>query len=256
MDGDNTSIVDLRQKASMDNWWPRLTGVDVPTPETRKIKIREWDTATQFYEGVPMDDVPMDELVSCIEDVSGPPAFLRTDQASAKHFMAKASCVNSTDEGDVWDYVFELLNHNELAGLFGLPWKSLFVREWLDLDAEFTAFRGTPIAPEIRFFLLDGEVMQDGFYWPEDAINRPDKDDWRDRHVDLRRKAYRDDLFDGARFYAKRVSEEFEDGYWSVDFALTADDGWYCLDMAPGEISWHPDGCEKLVDPPEPMNAD
>ena len=48
---------------------------------------------------------------------------------------------------------------------------------------------------------------------------------------------------------AKKVGEEFDEGYWSLDFALTKDGDWYAIDMALGGASYHPPGVEK---PPKP----
>jgi len=250
MSGEYTSdterVVDLRKQSSMDYWWPRLAEVDVPTPDTRRIEIRNWDEATEFHEDLPMQDIPMGTLTNCIKDVGGPPAFLRTDQASAKHFMEKASRVTSTDGDDLYDYVFELLTQNELAGFSGLPWRSIYVREWLPLWSDYSAFRGTAIAPEVRVFVLEGEVRQSGFYWPKDAIKQPNIDDWEKRHDRTRKMALNSHRQGVVTRYAETLADEFDSGYWSVDFALTENDQWYCIDMARGEVSWHPDSCDKL----------
>lgn len=249
-------IKDLREKASMDYWWPRLAEVDVPTPQTVGVGMQEEqiEDSSDAEGGFTIKRPVTEDVIDAIETVGGPPAFLRTDQASAKHRMEKASKVDSLGEETVGVHVWNVIEHNEMAGFVGLPYKTFYIREWLDLAAEFTAFTGTPIAPELRFFLLGGEVMQNGFYWTEDAIRRPDADDWRERHVELRRTAFSDELNDAARFFAKRVADEFDTGYWSVDFALTTHDKWYCIDMAPGELSWHPESCEQLV--PDPRERD
>lgn len=250
--GDDHPEGDLHYQSSMDYWWPKLQDAGVRVPETHAIEVRDWDAAQEFHEGVPMGDVPMGEIRAAIEAVNGPPAFLRTDQASAKHRMDRASRVESVDDDELRDYVFELLNHNELAGFAGLPWTTIYVREWLDLCHRYTAFGGTPIAAEIRYFILDGKVEQWGFYWPEDAIKRPDTDDWQELHKQTRARATNAER----RAFPKvqEVAYEFDSGYWSVDFALTAQNEsldnpntWYCIDMARGEVSWHPEGCDKLA---------
>lgn len=38
---------------------------------------------------------------------------------------------------------------------------------------------------------------------------------------------------------AEKVAKRFE-GYWSVDFARLRDGRWVLIDMALGEVSWHP----------------
>jgi hypothetical protein len=41
---------------------------------------------------------------------------------------------------------------------------------------------------------------------------------------------------------------EVLDGYWSVDFACDTAGKWHMIDMARGEISWHPPNCEHYKD--------
>ena len=248
---DSEETDNVRQRSSMTHWYPRLEKTGVPTPETEWVHIRDWDAATEFTEGVPMPDI--DAVREAVETVGGPPAFVRSDQASDKHSMAKASRVTSTDEDHLFDHVFEVLQFNNLAGFTGLPFTDLAVREWFDLKHEFTAFGETPIASEIRVFLHEGDVHDYGFYWPADAIeqhgpthNNGDglRGDWRTLLSQVREHALgsaEDDVLP----LAEQVGEEFADGYWSVDFAETNDGDWYAIDMAVGKASWHPDGCEK-----------
>lgn len=233
----------VRKESSMRQWFPRLQETGVPVPETEWVPIREWEEATKFTETVPMPLVDLDAVREAIESVGGPPAFLRSDQASNKHGMGKASRVSQLDETHLYDHVFETLMYNEMA-FFPLPYTHLAVREWLDLKHEFTAFHETPIASELRFFINDGAVYDAGFYWPADAIKNPDSVEWKRELADLREHAL-SQVYDVADL-AERVAAEF-DGYWSLDFAETVDGEWYAIDMAVGAASWHPDG----VEPPE-----
>lgn len=240
---------ELRNQSSMRYWWPRLEDVDVPTPETicveaseQKIELGklpngEMDHLTCYYP----DD--MDDIRDSVRKLGGPPAFIRTDQASHKHNMEEGSRIDSLENVD--SNVWSVVEHNKMAGLGGLPYDRFYVREWLDLEHYYTAFRGTPIAVELRFFLYEGDVHSCGFYWPEDSIRRPSIDDWQEKHLWLRDSAFAKGTHYAAQTYAEKVADEFSEGYWSVDFALTEEEEWYCIDMARGEVSWHPEECDK-----------
>lgn len=245
---------EIREQCSMDYWWPRLRDVDVYTPETVSLEMEpyrwvmgELPNGEEDYLNVKRADV--DEIIDAIHRVGGPPAFIRTDQASAKHHMVEASHVPNNNRETVKSRQFRLIEENEMAGMFGLPYKSLYVREWLNLWHEFKSFvkSGTPIASEVRVFLLDGDVHSYGFYWPEDAIweHSVTEDNWRELHQHAYDMAMDPTRIKAVKKYARRVGEEFGEGYWSVDFALTESDQWYCIDMARGELSCHPEGCEK-----------
>lgn len=230
----------VRKRSSMRHWYPKLKAVEgVNTPDTEWVEIRDWEDAQEFTEGVPMGLIDDGEVIDAIESVGGPPAFIRSDQASHKHGMEKASKVTSTDPEHVHDHVFETLMFNELAGFEALPYTHLAVREWLDLKHEFTAFSGTPIASELRFFIRDGEAECYHFYWPAEAMRKPDAEDWEARLAQVRDHALAKADTE-VRPLAERVAGEF-DGYWSVDFAETVDGEWFAIDMAVGKASWHPE---------------
>lgn len=228
----------------MTNWWPRVRDLNVPTPETVRVGMMEMeidDGAPATDETTTAEVADYHEVAAAIEEVDGPPAFIRSDQMSEKHRMEEASKLSSTDSDEFGSNVWQLHEAHMMA--WGVPdAKCYYVREWLDLYHEFTAFTGTPIAAELRFFINNGSVHEVGFYWPEDAIRRPDNPNWKDKLASLRERTLgqRDEVAE----LAETVAQEF-DGYWSVDFAETVDGDWYLIDMARGEVSFHPDGCEK-----------
>lgn len=246
-----TNINDVREQSSMKTWWPRLKPLQVPTPTTVEVPGREgrMDLGT-----LPNGDpdyltchVPdgMERIRDAIVEVGGPDAFLRTDQASNKHDMDNGSRLTSLDMDHVESHVWNVISHNKSAGFVGLPYDRFYVREWLDLHHPFTAFNGTPIAPEIRFFIYDGDIHSSGFYWERQALLDVSQDDWERTHTELKEYTFEDDRYDRAVQHVRSVADEFSDGYWSVDFALTSDDEWYCIDMARGVASHHPPECEK-----------
>ena len=235
----------IRQAASMRYWWPKLKRCSVPVPETTVIPIREWEEATQFTEGVPVPDCT--EITPVIES-HGPPAFIRTDQASNKHKMKTSSKVASSDYETVRDHVCYLIRFNKMAGFTGLPWRDIVVRDWLNLKHKFKAFEHTPVAAEIRLFIYNNTVKDYGFYWPEAALEQhfnhtPElPSEWKTKRDQLEQEALSD--VDTVQSLAQTVAEEFS-GYWSIDFAQTTNDGWYAIDMAPGIASQKPEGCTK-----------
>lgn len=243
-------VADAQEQSSMDHWWPRLKGVDVMVPETVAVEIAGEGT---FQDGLTLPVPDEGELRAAIETVGGPPAFLRSDVTSTKHDMGKGSRVETLDGAKA--NIAGIVEQHHLA--WGMPMPSTYyVREWLDLDSKFRAWAydhhdyATPIAPELRFFLLDGEIHDFGFYWPKDAIRKPDTDDWEAKWEQTRDVALNDHRVNAAETYARRVAEEFDTGYWSVDFALTRRDQWYAIDMARGELSFHPESVERAVADP------
>lgn len=236
---------ELREETSMTHWWPRVADLDVPTPQTVRVGVE----AVSIDDGAPATDGTMSvefpdkaDLADAIETVGGPPAFVRSDQMSEKHRMDQGSKFTSADPEAFGSNAWTLLERHLMA--MGVPRpQCYYVREWLDLNHAFTAFGGTAIASELRWFINDGEIHDVDFYWPADAIQRPDSETWREDLAALREHAL--NAVEVVEPYVQTVAEEFDSGYWSVDFAETADNDWYLIDMARGEVSWHPDGVEK-----------
>lgn len=228
--------------STMEHWWPRLQTVDVPVPETVQIGCEE----QKVGDGSLTCCVPdKGDVVEAVEEVGGPPAFLRSDETSCKHKMLHGSKIGGADPAEI-----------RLGGLveahfgFGAPDpSSYYVREWLDLWHLFRSFgdSATPVACEVRTFLYDGELHDAGFYWPENSIweHAATEDNWPALLEETRERAFDDAAVWEA--HAEAVAQEFDTGYWSVDFAMTSAEEWYCIDMARGEVSWHPDA----VDPPD-----
>lgn len=233
----------IRDQNSMDYWWPRLRSTDVRTPRTVRLEIAE---EREFQDGLALPVPDRAELHDAIETVGGPPAFLRSDLTSRKHRM-EASRIEEAEPTE--RVVAGVVEQHHLAMMMPMP-SSWYVREWLDLFHHYSAWAydhhdyHTPIAAEIRYFINEGEIHDAGFYWPEAAITRPDREDWRDLHQNLVKVTH--DARHRLGPFLESVCEEFDTGYWSVDFALTENRDWYCIDMARGEFSWHPEGIEQI----------
>lgn len=238
----------LQRQSSMDYWWPKLESVDVFTPETVRLEIVD---AKEYQGGLSLPVPDIDVMLSAIESVGGPPAFFRSDVTSRKHEMNRGSRI--VDAEKPLSHVGGIVEQHHMAMGMPMP-SSYYVREWLNLYHEYKSFAdsATPIAAEVRFFLLDGELHDYGFYWPEESIweHAATKDNWRELHERVKETALNGVRVGNLKKYARRVANTFDEGYWSVDFALTDRDQWYAIDMARGELSWHPNSVEHAVEDP------
>lgn len=253
---------EVRQAASATHWLPALEDLDLETqiPPTKSVEAEGFDPwlAAEHPENVP--DGLVDELHKALTQV-GPPAFLRTDQLSRKHRGLDA--VKAQTRDDIREIVSSLCEKHCALPVFPMP-EAFLVREWIDLDAAFTAFGGLPIAPEYRLFAgpcPDGEVrvVCGHRYWPKNAmqwpiteadpetgeVTRDEPDDWEqawERMWDQTTFAdYLRMIRDACK--AAAASQHKHAQTWSVDFALAETGDWYLIDMAPAASSWHPDDC-------------
>ncbi len=222
---------------SMLNWYPTLKDVEgVKTPKTEIVE------AERLSEDKGAIDYDYDEVLEAVEEVGGFPVFIRTDLSSAKHNMRNVSEVR--EEGELKKKIYDLALDNLCKSMFGLDFKALVVREWLDLKHDFEAFRGdAPIGYEIRAF-INGGIMCKHFYWPKGSIEKlhgihkpPDwEDKWRQTKVNTMKR------WEEVKPKVEAVSKVFSDS-WSLDFALAEDGTWYAIDMGKYEQSYHPPWC-------------
>lgn len=191
-----------------------------------------------------------DAVEQAVERVGGFPAFVRTEFTSSKHDFKDASVIASPDEID--ETIHQLIQEPVQRMI---PVGCLMIREYLDLDSYFTAFRGElPIGPEIRFF-IDDEVVCSHPYWEPDAIKDPSSREWRGR-LKAANDVVREEASDVAP-KAERVAELLTSEYpdappMSVDFARTNDGEWYAIDMAHAGTTHHPGDCKHEEEFPDP----
>jgi len=222
------------ERNSLTYWYPKVVETGVPTPKTVWVDLSRWlgrkgSILSWLLEGLPPS------LVSELRktaDSMGYPVFMRTDHFSGKHHYSETCYVETRD-----DLIYNLKNLLDYSIMLGLRVGAIVFREMLELDYRYRAFQGLPIAPEVRYFIRDGVVEEWFFYWPEDAIQLPDREDWKDLHSEMRELCKEEE--DIHRKLVERVAKKF-DGYWSVDFARLRDGRWVLIDMALGEVSWHP----------------
>lgn len=233
---------DLRKQSDMGYWFPLLKETDVPVPYTEKVPVHSETLDEGTINELTVTAADTTDVRDAVLDVGGPSAFLRTSQASDKHGLQSASKIDYLNESHIRSTIYSLATSMKMK--MGVPEPTAYyVREWLELSHEFTAFEGLPISQELRVFINDGEITSTGFYWPHDAIRHPSAEDW-EQLLTQTKEAALDDV-DYVHQLTERVAEQFDDGYWSVDFAKTTAGEWYCIDMARGELSWHPEACEK-----------
>jgi len=229
--------------------------VDFPQEITRKILSEVEDAgADELFEAC------LEKIKAVAEEI-GYPVFIRTDMASDKFGWEKTAYVRN--ESDLQSHIMMTLEFNEMAGILGLNYKAIVIREFLELDWRFKAFRGKmPVAKERRYFVKDGEVICHHPYWFKEAIQQAHKHDgttskylgyfphdlpntWEKMLKNLNLECREEVLI--LSDYAKTVSRSVE-GYWSVDFACDRDGKWYLIDMALGFASEHYPDCPKKLE--------
>lgn len=228
-------------KNCLSYWFPKLEAAGLPVPRTL---WRRWDGA--WYDVLEPDTpdqlVRAEALVAAVTQIVreiGAPCFLRTGRGSGKHDWPNTCYLPDLDQ--VQRHVYALCEWSGMADLLGLPVDVWVAREYLPVEPIFHAFAGMPVVPEMRYFVSEGVVCAARPYWPEDAIFRPSREDWRDRLRSMTAGLIADR--DEHEALALRVAEAFAgDGAWSVDVLLTRN-GWHVTDMAQAAHSW---GC-----PPE-----
>lgn len=229
-------------KTSFFYWWPKVKNLGIPVPRTECVHI-----GPQFRRDMlalfsgKLDHKPeWDERVEEGAAEIGYPLFLRTDLCSFKHDWKRSCFV--PDEASLRGHISCVVEGNEIVDIMGLDYRGLVFREYIPLEAPFTAFADLPIAKERRYFVEDGAVLCHHPYWPEDAIEQsslePSAENWRELLADLNRED--EDEVALLSSYAGSVASIL-DGYWSVDFAKGQYGIWYLIDMALGEESWHPE---------------
>jgi hypothetical protein len=227
-------------------WLPNLEGMSMPRTEI---------VLTDFADVGPLLDgkAPKKEAIEAIKAAArriGYPVFVRTDLASAKHDGPES--YRADEDKDITTVVARTMEFNELASMMGLPWSAFLVREFLDLDAAFSAFGGHPIAREWRFFTKDGKVICKHFYWPAAAIKfhkGHEVPDWQKKLAAIRATPSvpmkeLEALAEEAVSRLPKVKEWKNTDGWSVDFAKGFNGKWYLIDMAVAAESWHPDSCK------------
>lgn len=247
----------LDERNSLLYWFPKISKLGIPVPLTKWIEIPQ--EKIRLLAGVEEDAIknfsPYLEKIRATAKEIGYPVFIRTDCASDKHGWKDTAFVRKED--DLLPHIIGTVIHNEGVGLIGLNYKAIVVREFLELDWRFKAFHGEmPVAKERRYFINNGQLLCHHAYWITEAIEKAHQQDgaiifrnyiphrlpskWKDmlREINLEQK----DEVELLTSYAEKVAKVFSE-YWSIDFACSRTGEWYLIDMALGEVSYHPSEC-------------
>lgn len=240
-------------RLDMAYWYPRVRGLDVPTPESKPLPIeRQENGPPKWDEG---------RGVEIVEQFGGE-AFVRSGYKSAQHQLEEGSHIRAPTIEEFDRTLLELASQHVMMQMpMG---ESFWIREWLDLN--FCHYSRHNLVPEVRAFVRDGEVVchhprLEGF---------DDHDDHRKLVEEFIENAWPTELGDGyyrdhegLEVYAQRVANTFDgDGWWSVDFVMDTNGNWWLTDMALDAlydletrgaegymgISDHPGECENDVE--------
>lgn len=222
-------------------WFPILSsipGVLVPRTEIVTTDV----DLTMLLDGDDPDgyEAFLDDLMSAAIRVGAPesPFFLRSGHTSAKHSWRRTCFVE--DAEDLVGHVTAIVGFSETADIVGLPTRTWAVREFLQLEHDFTAFDGMPVAREFRCFFRDGEHICTHPYWPIDSIWSASRMDY----ASILEVTNRLSVFERVALdhIVSLVAPAF-DGAWSLDLAHGCDGRFQAIDMAEMDRSFHWPGC-------------
>lgn len=220
-------------------WLPAITEAGLPVPKTIIVPYKH-HLCMPIFDGEHSDE--FDRLSSAVMDAAreiGFPVFIRTDLTSAKHSGPDAYKIEADGQNRP---IAETLEDTEMKTWLEREGAQAFlVREFLNLNAPFTAFHGLPIAREFRFFANENGVKCWHGYWPEYTIDgyQPSCEDWRDKLAEISATPKAPELW----YMAVEAAKACGGGDWSVDFCQDVDGKWWCPDMAVAADSYHWPGC-------------
>ena len=221
---------------AIEYWYPKIKDI-VPTPKTAIIPAeRKWDKSGEFLY-VPKRYVK--EIIKQASDFTFP-IFLRASDSSCKHDWKDTCFVPNIEVLE--KHIHRIANECEALDVFGgVSLSSYAIREYIEMDSKFKFFWGElPINSERRYFIYNHKVICHHPYWTSESIKDPQ---YTELLIELNTDTNEEkDLLNR---YACQIAEKF-DGYWSIDFCRAKTKKWYCIDMANGKESWHPECNLKL----------
>jgi hypothetical protein len=229
-------------KDSMLFWYPKIKYLDIPQPKTEFILL----SPAEYY--ATMDGMPhsiTNRVSNIIESKFRLPVFIRTDFASAKH-QWKESCYYD-GSGKLWRHLLNICEFNHCVdGIAGLPFSAIVIREFIEMDSKYKAFKDMPVNPERRYFIKDGKVICHHSYWIKEAILNPSVANWEKLSDEMNIETPEEIKL--LTKYSEMVTHVMK-GFWSIDFCKSKrftvyDARWILIDMATGKRSWHPEICK------------
>lgn len=225
------------------DWFPVLAATGVAVPKTEIIRTDAHLVAAICGEN-PIGIYNFQADLRLAAERIGYPVFLRSGHTSAKHSWIKSCYVS--DSSQLLSHALEIVEYGEMSSLVGPPCDTWAVREFLRTKAAFTAFQQMPVTKERRYFIENGEVTCHHPYWPTEAFEDggyADEANWPQllSEINLETDEEIQYLSDQSRI----VSRSFP-GAWSLDWLFT-DMGWFAIDMALAEDSYHWPDCPKAA---------
>jgi hypothetical protein len=240
--------VELGKKSSLLEWYPIIKELNIPQIKTEIVKTGNKVLSDWIRQEKPIPDKVWNQLYQAMDGIGKYPMFMRTDQASGKHSWNETCFLPSKE--DLKRHLSFLIEEHEMMSMAGeLGYEAIVFREFIELEHYFTAFyHEFPVSKEVRCFIRDHKVISIHNYWFEDAIEKggnPHDIYWREKLKKINTISEMDKAVILAQL--DKVLPKFSD-YWSVDFAKAKDGTWYLIDMARGEVSYHPENIvEKFI---------
>jgi hypothetical protein len=128
-------------------WLPKIEEAGLPVPHTKIIPYTHADIVKELEGGKSNTLSGTRHIFFTTCNLIGYPCFVRTDLASAKHEGESSYLIKKAD--DILNVILKTVEDNEVKFWMSEEQpKAFLVREFLNLDAPFTAFGGLPIARE------------------------------------------------------------------------------------------------------------
>ena len=231
------------EENSMLYWFPKIKNLGIPFPETiiQKVSKNGWELASIIDGDFSSIKDDWNDILASARKI-GFPLFMRTDEFSSKHNWDNTCYV--PNEESLQAHIITLVDDSLATGMIGLPVRAFVFRKYVQMATIFTAFyHHTPINPEVRFFIKDGKVDCHHWYWVTKAIEEgtPQKKlphKWKKALTEVRLRTEKQEI-PLLTEYAEKIAKEFP-GFWSVDFCQALNGQWFLIDMAQGNVSYHP----------------
>jgi len=223
-----------RFSGTMEYWYPPLSKIsNVKTPQTEWVNLKTVKIEPGTIHEMTSATYDMEELREAVKRI-GLPAFIRTDMTSSIK-ESDTMKIESLSQTELQKCAGQAIKYNR--NWAEVPFSSLVVREWLDIEHYFTVWGGKKVGVEIRFFTSGSTVESWCFDWNPEEI-RPDTNNWKEDYQ--KTKDIAKENVEEVLPKAQAVANKFKDygtGSWSVDFVRTTNGEWYCTDMAPRKQS-------------------
>lgn len=229
-------------KNNLAYWFPLIRDAGLPVPKTKILTVP--DQVYEFYleamDGAVGDDKA---VIAWLQDLKREasefsPLFLRTGHTSDKHSWSSTCYVSEL--ANIESHIWKLIEFSECAGIFGLPWKTIVLREFLPTKpfGVCRAYGNMPVCREFRFFVDGPEIKCWHPYWPKKALEKGVVS----YGVDYEKLCAVSETELAQLKNLASMAGKAVGGEWSIDI-LDTERGWFVTDMAQAKDSFHFPGC-------------